>query len=211
MLLALDTSSAAVTVAVHDGRRILAEHATVDPLAHGELLAPAVQQVVRDAGIDISDVTKIAVGTGPGPFTGLRVGIVTARTLAHVLGVEAVGCCSLDVIAAEVVQHRRAGAFQVATDARRKEVYVATYASDGVRTDGPRVVRPADTDHALPTAGRGTALYPAEFTEVLGPAYPSAGVLATSVLTGSVAVTSTEPLYLRRPHVAKPAGGQRQT
>ena len=87
------------------------------------------------------DLDAIAVGNGPGPFTGLRVGLVTAVTMGHALGIPVHGVCSLDVLA---VQARRPeGELLVATDARRKEVYVASYA-EGRRVSGPDVVKPAD-------------------------------------------------------------------
>ena len=99
MLLALDTATPAVTVAVADGATVLADATAVDPRRHGELLAPAVESVLRTAGVDRRELTAIAVGTGPGPFTGLRVGLVTARTLGHALGIPVLGVCTLDVLA----------------------------------------------------------------------------------------------------------------
>ncbi len=98
MLLALDSATPAVTVALADGDRLLAERTTVDARRHGELLAPAIAAVLAEAGVDRSDLTAIAVGVGPGPFTGLRVGLVTARTLGAVLGIPVLGVCTLDVL-----------------------------------------------------------------------------------------------------------------
>ena len=115
-------------------------------MKHGEQLAPLIARAIDDAGIVRQDLTAIAVGVGPGPFTGLRVGLVTARTLGFVLEIPVYGVCSLDVIALEAVEHRRApaGGFLVATDARRKEVYLASYDADGRRLEGPVVTRPAE-------------------------------------------------------------------
>ena len=126
MLLAFDTATTRVTVALHDGERVVASLDSDEGLRHGELLAPAIQRVLRDADATPQDVSAIAVGVGPGPFTGLRVGLVTARTMALALGIPVHGVCTLDILAAEAVD---AGLddFLVATDARRKEVYLASY------------------------------------------------------------------------------------
>ena len=97
-------------------------------MAHGERLAPSIAEALAQAGASVRDVTDVAVGVGPGPFTGLRVGVVTALTLGATGGIRAHGVCSLDVLAAEVASD---GPFIVATDARRKEVYWALY--DGGR------------------------------------------------------------------------------
>src|SRR4051794_25447480 len=96
-------------------------------MRHGEMLAPGIERVLAEAGASAADLTGIAVGVGPGPFTGLRVGLVTARTLALVREIPVHGVCSLDVLAAEAID-RGMEEFVVATDARRKEVYLASYA-----------------------------------------------------------------------------------
>src|SRR5690606_36441645 len=146
-----------------EGEAVLAERASAQTMKHGELLAPLVAAVLDDAGAMRQDVTAIGVGVGPGPFTGLRVGLVTARTLAHVLEVPVYGVCSLDVLAVEALDTGAVGdEFLVATDARRKEVYWARYL-DGVRVDGPAVERPADLAPCIgagvPVVGEGAALY----------------------------------------------------
>jgi tRNA threonylcarbamoyl adenosine modification protein YeaZ len=82
MLLALDTSSAAITAALHDGASVLAQATELGAQAHGELLAPTIARVLTEAGVGVRDLTHVAVGVGPGPFTGLRVGLVTARVMA---------------------------------------------------------------------------------------------------------------------------------
>jgi tRNA threonylcarbamoyl adenosine modification protein YeaZ len=206
VLLALDTATQAVTVAVHDGQGVVAESTVVDPLRHAELLAPGIERLLRDAGVTVADLTGIAVGVGPGPFTGLRVGIVTARTMSLALGVAVYGVCTLDVIAAAV---DAPGAFVVATDARRKEVYWARYAHPRERESPPAVGRPADVATQLPVAGHGARMYPDAFPEPIGPEFPSAGVLASLVVSGSVSALAAEPLYLRRPDVAEPAQRKR--
>jgi tRNA threonylcarbamoyl adenosine modification protein YeaZ len=214
MLLAFDTSSAAVTVALATPTgEIVASSTTVDALRHGELLAPAIAAALESAGATPRDLTGIAVGVGPGPFTGLRVGLVTARTMGEVLGIEVSGVCSLDILAR---QSSLSLPVAVATDARRKEIYWALYdgpAADGSRRrlEGPAVDKPAEVAHVLsglPVIGRGAVLY----GEVLGVSgvdvteYPSAEVLATGVATRTLEVVPPEPLYLRRPDVTMSAG-----
>ena len=123
MLLALDTATAAVTVALHDGERVVASATRVDPMRHGELLAPLITEVLSEAGVVRQDLTAVVVGVGPGPFTGLRVGLVTARTLGAVLEIPVYGVCTLDVLAIEAVDAGAvSGPVRVAADARRKEV-----------------------------------------------------------------------------------------
>jgi tRNA threonylcarbamoyl adenosine modification protein YeaZ len=200
VLLALDTATAHVSVAALDGDRVAAEHVSERSMQHGEQLAPLVDQCLREAGIGPDGVTAVAVGVGPGPFTGLRVGLVTARTLGMVLGVPVHGVCTLDVLALEAVETGAVeGEFVVATDARRKEVYLATYDASGARTSGPDVLRPAVAATDLPAVGAGALLYPDDFPFPAGPTQPSAAWLARGVRDGRFTVLPPEPLYLRRP------------
>ncbi len=118
------------------------------------------------------DLTAIGVGIGPGPFTGLRVGLVTARTLGLVLEIPVYGVCSLDVLAVEAATAAVGGDFVVATDARRKEVYLAAYDASGARTSGPVVDKPAELATSLPAVGEGAMLYPDHFPTRLGPGAP---------------------------------------
>jgi tRNA threonylcarbamoyl adenosine modification protein YeaZ len=205
VLLAFDTATPAVTVALHDGERVVAERTRVDAMRHGELLAPGITMVLEQAGIVRQDVTAIAVGVGPGPFTGLRVGLVTARTLAAALQIPVYGVCTLDVLAAEAVDAGIGRDFLVATDARRKEVYWARYDADGHRLDGPAVDRPDHVaDASGPVVGRGALLYPEAFPEFAAPEHPSAAVLAEVVTEERAELVDPEPVYLRRPDAALP-------
>lgn len=208
LLLAFDTATPAVTAALHDGERVVAAATSVDARRHGELLAPAIATVLRDAGADRRDVTAIAVGVGPGPFTGLRVGLVTARTLAAALRVPVHGVCTLDALAAAVSEPAE---LAVATDARRKEVYWARYRRHDAsyhRVQGPAVSRPEDLAReltaALPVLGRGALLYADVLTHQPGPLDPDAAVLAEAVVRGEIELLAAEPLYLRRPDVSVP-------
>jgi tRNA threonylcarbamoyl adenosine modification protein YeaZ len=212
LLLAFDTATAAITVAVHDGRRALAEITTVDPRRHGELLTPSIADVLSRAGATRDDVTAVAVGVGPGPYTGLRVGLVTARVLSSVLGVPAVGVCTLDVLARGAVTAAAGRQFLVATDARRKEVYWARYSAAARRLAGPGVGQPSELDVAAPVAGEGPWLYPEVFSDPIGPRYPAASLLADFAaerLAAGAPLLPAQPLYLRRPDARVPGPPKR--
>ena len=216
LLLGLDTATPAVTVALHDGGQPLAQLVTVDAHRHAELLAPAVAKVIADAGASQHDLTGIAVGVGPGPYTGLRVGLVTARVLGAALGIPVYGLCTLDIIAADVDAGGQE--FLVATDARRRELYWARYDSAGRRVAGPEVSKPALIPASgLPAAGEGPMLYPELLPEGLGPAFPAAGTLcrtvAAALATGDQdkKLLPPEPLYLRRPDAREPGAPKRVT
>src|SRR3954453_9304389 len=126
LVLVLDTSTPAVTAALAavrpDRVEILAERVTVNGRAPGELLAPQIHAVLTAGGATPADLTAVVAGLGPGPFTGLRVGLVTAVAFVQALNIRGYGVCSLDALG-----HGAAGHAFVATDARRKEVYWAEY------------------------------------------------------------------------------------
>lgn len=210
MLLAFDTATPLVTVALHDGADVVVELRADRPMKHAEQLAPLIDRALADAGIVRQDVTALAAGVGPGPYTGLRVGLVTARTLAFVLEIPVYGVCSLDVLAIEAVDTGAvSGDFVVATDARRKEVYLARYDADGVRLDGPLVDKPAVLATDVPVVGEGGALYPDAFPNRVGPTAPSAGWLARVVAEERAELRDPEPLYLRRPDAEQPSAPKR--
>lgn len=134
----MDTATACTSAAVlgNDDLVVAAQH--VDARRHAEVLPVLLQRVL--AGIDVADIDLIAVGVGPGPFTGLRVGIATAVMMGEALHVPVVGACSLDVIARQG-QQESLGPLTVVTRARRAEVNWAAYDGSGLRTDGPLVLR----------------------------------------------------------------------
>jgi tRNA threonylcarbamoyladenosine biosynthesis protein TsaB len=200
MLLAFDTATPQVTVALYDEGDILAEHVSERTMKHGEQLAPLIDRVLAEASAERLDVTAIAVGAGPGPFTGLRVGLVTARTLGYALDIPVYAVCTLDALAVEAVDTGAVtGDFAVATDARRKEVYFATYTGSGERVSGPVVAKPDALATDGPVVGEGALLYPASFPTAVGPPRPSAGWLARTVAEERAELLDPEPLYLRRP------------
>ncbi len=206
LLLAFDTATAAITAAVHDGSSVIGEASASGAMAHGEQLAPTIRTAMKSAGAAMADLTDVAVGVGPGPFTGLRVGVVTALTLGSTLGLTTHGVCTLDVIAADVDSGVE---FLVATDARRKEVYWARYAADGSRLDGPHVLAPADLADRFPgrpAFGPGATLY-ANVLDARGDLLPRAAALADLVAGGGHVDLPLEPLYLRRPDAQPRAAG----
>ena len=116
------------------------------------------------------------------------------------LDIPVYGVCSLDAIALEVVETAAPdGGFLVATDARRKEVYLASYDADGRRLEGPVVTKPAEVATDAPVAGAGPVLYPEHFTRAIAPERPGAGWIAHGVSGELVELLDPEPLYLRRP------------
>lgn len=207
LLLGFDTATPAVTVAVSDGERVLAAHRTVDARRHGELLAPAIERVLADAQVSVRDLDAVAVGVGPGPYTGLRVGVVTALAMGDALGLDVHGVCTLDVIAA---QARDGEPLTVVTDARRREVFWASYDAQGQRIAGPAVSRPAAVAATVSgrIVGAGAALYTDAFGHVSGPDYPDAGALCSLVaarLSGAPGeLLAPRPIYLRRPDTTEP-------
>ncbi|MDS1269993.1 tRNA (adenosine(37)-N6)-threonylcarbamoyltransferase complex dimerization subunit type 1 TsaB [Lipingzhangella sp. LS1_29] len=220
MFLAFDTATPAVTIAVcsADATGQTTVHAatdTVDARRHGELLAPGIRATVDRAGITLADVSRIVVGIGPGPFTGLRVGVAAAHALAQSLRVPCHGIPTLDAIAAAA---DRSGPFLVASDARRKEVFWARY-SDPYTRAGDIAVSPPDEAAAaaagLPVLGHGAALYPQELGESgqePEPLYPSAAALCTlaaRALAADEPLAEAHPLYLRRPDAQRPGAPKR--
>lgn len=196
LTLGLDTSTVVAVGLAGEG--MAARQATVDdPRAHAEQLMPLVTRVVAEAGTRMGNVSRIAVGVGPGPFTGLRVGVVTALTLGEVLGVPVRGVCSLDVVAAQWSEGGAPKDFVIVSDARRREVYWARYVN-GARVEGPSVNAPAEMPE-VPLGGPGAALAGA----CVGPDRLDAAVLARVGFDFPDA--GTEPLYLRRPDAEVPS------
>jgi tRNA threonylcarbamoyl adenosine modification protein YeaZ len=202
LVLALDTATPTLVAGLarwsgDDGIEVLAERAVPSGNRHAELLTPAIGEVLAEAGVGMRDLRAVVTGLGPGPFTGLRVGVVTAAALADARGLPVVGVCSLDAVGS--------GARTVVTDARRKEIYFATYAADGSRTDGPAVVRPETAGLSGPLVGD-----PA-FAERLGAPVTAADVTTAGLLRAAAPQLADPssagpllPLYLRRPDATPP-------
>ncbi len=208
LTLAIDTSSAAVSCAVarvdaEGSVTVLSQRRIVDARAHAEQLGPSITACLADAGVGVDALDAIVAGTGPGPFTGLRVGLMTAAAIADARNIPAYGVCSLDAIAV-------GRSVLVAGDARRREVYWATYV-EGRRTQGPSVNRPGDvpTDANAAMAGAGARLYRDVFgLELLGGDFPDLASMITLAADRILAAAPGEPLtplYLRRPDAVAPS------
>lgn len=202
MIVAIDTSSAvSVVVADSDAKVALARRSQFAPRSHAELLTPLLREAMTEAGASRCEVEAVVVGTGPGPFTGLRVGLVTARMLALAWEVPVWGVCSLDAIGALYSD------VLAVSDARRREVYWARYV-DGARVAGPDVAAPASVGFTPgeTVVGRGATLYAETFAGAIeadpDPLWLAREALRRRALGEELA---TEPLYLRRPDVHGPA------
>ena len=170
-VLAIDTSTSRSCVAIIDGSKLLYSGYRDGATAHGPSLPALVQEALA-----VSDVDEVVVGMGPGPFTGLRVGIAFAQSFALAREIPVRGVCSLDAIAAQVDEKD----FIIATDARRKEWYWARY-TNGIRIGEPAVSFPADVEKL------GTTVHFGLFPDL---------VAMTKLATQN---TIAEPMYLRRP------------
>ncbi len=210
LVVVVDSATPAVTAAlVEVGDRtveVVAERVTVDARAHGELLAPAIRAVLAEGGAQVGDLSAVVVGVGPGPFTGLRVGLVTAAAFSDTLNIPAYGVCTLDAIG----RYAGPGRVLVATDARRREVYWALY-DNGSPVTGPAVNRPADLDLTGVSAAVGDGAI--KYAELLGipvrmqPRHPSAAAfaeLAADRVRAGAPGEPLTPLYLRRPDAVEP-------
>ena len=164
--LAIDTSTSRTIVAILEDEKVLFESFHEGATDHGKALPELVAQALEI----LPKPDQVVVGMGPGPFTGLRVGITFARTFAYSRGLEVKGVCSLDAIAIDK------GEYTVAVDARRKEIYWASY-KDGIRIAGPSVDKPS------------------EVTGYIFDVYPDMQKLVAL----SQSQNETEPMYLRRP------------
>lgn len=224
LLLALDTSAAA-TVALLRDVVVVGRFGSSDTRSHAEVLAPAVQRVLADAGIAGAELDGVIAGVGPGPFTGLRAGLVTARTLAFVWDVPLHGVMSLDALAFDAVSSGSLEAgrtFLVGTDARRGEVYWAAYRAPSAGTelpellDGPHVGTAATLPQGYPLVGRAASLYPDVVDGV--PAFAAAdpdaaslGLVARRRLLADHPLRDTAPLYLRASDAQVPGPRKRAT
>jgi tRNA threonylcarbamoyladenosine biosynthesis protein TsaB len=206
VVLTIDTATATTVAGLARDGVALARFAHTDPLRHGEVLMPGIRTMFADAGIARSDVSLIVVGTGPGPYTGLRVGLASAVGLGVALDVPVEGVCSLDVLSLGVAESVFGDGTHVvvASDARRREVYWARFAAPGVRVVGPEVSTPADIATDAPVAGLGATLYPEAFPHGVDPTAPDGGIFAATVSAGRLERRDLRPIYLRHPDAVAP-------
>jgi tRNA threonylcarbamoyl adenosine modification protein YeaZ len=199
--LALDTATPATTVALVRDNVLLGELTEVDARRHAELLVGLVDRVLRDAGVARTEIDAVAVGVGPGAYTGLRVGVATALALGRALGRPVQGVVTLDAMAAAAGV---TAPFGVVTDARRKELFWARYDMGAGRVSGPHLGRPSDVAEALadlPVVGARATPFVDQFTDAREPALPAARWVAHVADRPGGAVDPVRPLYLRRPDV----------
>ena len=196
-VLAIDTS-VGVSVVILRSNGELTQSQAVDHGMQGELTADLISQVVAESGLEISDITDVVVGVGPGPFTGLRVGLVTAAVFAHARNIPIHGICSLDAIALDYTQP-----CVVVTDARRKELYWARY--EDKRIGEPQVSKPEDLLAQFPNTefvGPGAQLYPDFISGKVSEL--KAGSLARLFASGTAQLVDVSPMYLRKPDAVEP-------
>lgn len=212
-LLAIDTSSAHIVSGIVDMSGdevlVLASSRQVGATMHAEVLAPSIAQVCDEARTALTDLDGIVVGLGPGPFTGLRVGIVTAASLGDALGLPVWGVCSLDALPGRDA----VGRTLAVSDARRKELYFALYDGDR-RLDEPSVATPADLTSFTGAVDRvvhaGADKYLDELATLSGEvieryADPEA-IVRVALRDGLIGGASSDlqPIYIRRPDAAEP-------
>ncbi|WP_087117202.1 tRNA (adenosine(37)-N6)-threonylcarbamoyltransferase complex dimerization subunit type 1 TsaB [Corynebacterium urinipleomorphum] len=214
IVLAIDTATTdlvAGLVEVRDGDELTARAERVVPTrSHNELLVPTVLGLLADAGLEFSDLGAVVVGCGPGPFTGLRVGMATASAFGQALGIPVHGVCTHDAVASLIDAETETDSALVVTDARRREVYWAQYRG-GERVAGPDVVAPA----ALRLSEGDTSVEVLSVPENLRDQLSVEADTVTYVAprpVGLVAVADLAatpeplvPLYLRRPDAKEPA------
>ena len=196
-ILAIDTS-VGVSIAILRSDGTITQSQAIDHGMQGELTAELISKVTAESGLKIEEITDVIAGVGPGPFTGLRVGLVTASVFAYARNIPVHGICSLDAIGFEYAQP-----CVVVTDARRKELYWAQY--DGLRIGDPQVSKPEDIAAQFPDAmfvGPGAQRYPdyisGEVVEL------AAGSLAKIFASGSAQLVDVSPMYLRKPDAVDP-------
>jgi tRNA threonylcarbamoyl adenosine modification protein YeaZ len=218
VILGIDTSlGTAVAVVEHDGV-VRAQLESADPRGHAEVIGTLLQRVLVEAQVAASDITHVAAGMGPGPFTGLRVGIAAARTFALGRDVPVIPVPSHDAVALELLLHDALTGgyeesidqpFAVATDARRREYAYTVYRGlddDGlpVRLSEAALVPRDELDGVL--EGRGALRRDAERIPAAMLALAGARALAAGRTIGP-----TDALYLRSPDVTAPTGPKRVT
>ena len=204
VLLAIDTS-AGTSVAIVDPStgRIVAERSTPDTMRHAEVIGTLLADVLEAAEVTPSALDGVVVGMGPGPFTGLRVGIAAARTFALGAGLALLPMVSADAVARQQALVGASDTIIVVTDARRKEVFWSLYDLSGaepVRIDGPGLARPDSLPH--------TAARRVDAAEISA---AQLALAAAALVEAGRPLASDDALYLRSPDVTMPSGIKRVT
>jgi tRNA threonylcarbamoyl adenosine modification protein YeaZ len=199
VLLAIDSSTGTSVAVVDRDGGILAEHAVDDTMRHAEVVGALIRDTLGDAGVVAADLSAVACGMGPGPFTGLRIGIAAARAFAFGAGKRIVPLVSHDAVAFAWYSAGNSGELLVATDARRRELYWSAYAGateNGlpIRSAGPALAEPHDVPQA-----RGVRV------DANAVSAGSLGMLAELTWAAGASFAADEPLYLRSPDVTMSA------
>ncbi|WP_223691767.1 tRNA (adenosine(37)-N6)-threonylcarbamoyltransferase complex dimerization subunit type 1 TsaB [Leifsonia poae] len=203
MLLAIDTSAGTSAAVVDREGGILSERSQSDTMRHAEVIGELIEAVLRESGVPVADLSGVVAGMGPGPFTGLRVGIAAAKAFAFGAGKPLVPAVSHDAVAFERYRSGHTGGLLVVTDARRRERYWSAYvgvdeAGLPIREDGPGLAKPDEIPHA--------ALPRFDATVVSAGAL---GMLAELQFANGRPFAADEPLYLRSPDVTLSNGPKR--
>ncbi|UAJ78708.1 tRNA (adenosine(37)-N6)-threonylcarbamoyltransferase complex dimerization subunit type 1 TsaB [Leifsonia sp. ZF2019] len=203
MLLAIDTSSGTSVAVVDRDAGVLSEVVEADTMRHAEVVGTLIREALDIAGVPVSALSGVVAGMGPGPFTGLRVGIAAAKAFAVGAGRPLVPVVSHDAIAAEHFGSGGSGPLLVVTDARRRERYWTAYSGPDelglpVRLDGPGLAKPDQLPHA-------------EFVRVDADVVSAGrlGMIAEVRFANKRPFDPDEPLYLRSPDVTLSAGPKR--
>jgi tRNA threonylcarbamoyl adenosine modification protein YeaZ len=201
VLLAIDTSAGSSVALVDRDRGVIAEHSSTDTRRHAEVIGELI--AASTAQLDLSTLSGVAIGMGPGPFTGLRVGIAAGRVFAFGVGKPVVPIVSHDAVAFGETEP-----VLVVTDARRREVYWSTYDvpdENGLpsRTDGPSLCKPEELDTVVPDFGRYRRIDASEISAA------SVGLLAESLFAHGKPFAADEAVYVRSPDVTVPTSPKR--
>jgi tRNA threonylcarbamoyl adenosine modification protein YeaZ len=208
VLLAIDTSAGTSVAVVDRDRGVIAERSVADTMRHAEVIGQLLTEVLAESGVAVSGLSGVVAGIGPGPFTGLRVGIAAARVFALGAGKPLVPVISHDAIAYGHYRAGAAGPLRVVTDARRREVYWSAFSgadAEGlpVRIDGPGLAKPAE----LQEPGFAHAALPR--MDATGISAGDLGMVAELMWAAGRSFPADEPLYLRSPDVTLSSGRKR--
>lgn len=219
-ILVVDTATRRGVVAAVLGQDVLAQRVHDQPTTHAERLFGMVEEVLADAGWIPSDVQLLAVGVGPGSFTGVRVGMAAAKGIGFALSIPLLGVGSLEAMAHAARRRLGPGPVVALIDAKKGEVFVACHDEDGRLRAGPDHLPRQDVDAWLEAIG-GSPVVVGEIGQTLGLRHgrwhrdpecdlPGPGSVAAMAWTqwaetGRDQIDSLEPMYVRPPDITRPA------
>lgn len=203
MLLAIDTSAGSSVAIVERDAGVLVEVSETSTMRHAETIGVLIAEVLARSGVAPSELSGVTAGMGPGPFTGLRVGIAAARAFAFGVGLRVTPVISHDALACERYDAGHEGPLLVVTDARRNERYWSAYSGRGengvpLRIDDPGLSKPAEIPHPEFARYDATTVSAGQL-----------GIVAQRRCAAGLPAVTEEPLYLRSPDVTLSAGPKR--